>query len=83
MKVLITYPLPAPATVQVNSLNVGDGFLRVAGTPSATQPNFWVLAKIDVNGNAEIFNPIDGSYLTGVAGNMPVVSYPSVVTPVL
>lgn len=83
MKVLVTYPLPAPTTVAVNTLHVGDGFLRVAGTPSATQPDFWILATIDANNNVNIFNPIDGGYITGVSGNMPVVPYPSVVTPIL
>lgn len=73
MKVHIPFPLPAPNTVAANTLAVGDGFLRVAGDPPATQANFWILARIDQNQNVDIFNPIDGSHITGVAGNMPVV----------
>lgn len=74
MKVHIPYPLPGVGgAVAVNSLTIGDGFLRVGGTPSVTQPDFWILAELDSNQDASIFNPIDGSYLTGVAGNMPVV----------
>lgn len=78
MKTLLPFPLPdASLSVAVNTLNPGDTFLRVAGTPSTTQPNLWELVLIDGNGNVNMRDVITpGDVIVGVAGNMPVVPLP-------
>lgn len=82
MKVLTEHPLPANNWVAVNTLNVGDGFLRIAGPDNVTQDDFWILSTKEGN-TISMFNPVDGSYITGVTNNMPVVPYKCVITPVL
>jgi hypothetical protein len=82
MKVLTEHPLPANNFVEVKTLNVGDGFLRIAGPGNATQDDFWILAKKET-GTINMFNPVDGAYITGVGDNLPVVPYKCVITPVL
>ena len=84
MKVLIPFPLPPNNFVEVRTLNIGDGFLRVAGPSNATQPDFWILmAKHPENNTVDVINLTDLIPITGVAQNMPVVPLPSVVTPIL
>lgn len=82
MQVLTPLPLPSANMVSMNSLKVGDGFLRVGGTPPTTTDNFWILARIDANKNIDMFNPVDGSYITGVAGNSLCVPLPCRIVPI-
>lgn len=73
MQVLIPYPLQS-GHVEVKTLPIGTGFLRVAGPNNATQPDFWILAQKDTDTpTIEMFSPTTGAYLKGVANNTPVV----------
>lgn len=77
MKQLLPYPLPV-GTVEAQTLNVGDTFLRVDGA-GATTPSIWLLAAKG-DGVVAFFNPVDGSYIPGIGGNHPVVPCPGCFT---
>lgn len=80
MKALIKYPLPANNWVEAHTLDIGTSFLRIAGPNNETQPDIWILLAKGVN-TVDILNPLDMGIITGVAKNMPVVPYPTVLVP--